>query len=125
MAKFKRCVKGECEEPKLRRKRGTEGHKDDEKVYFCQSDKTTPCPPTKEDKCKCFVVVQHFIKDKGITEEVSFPVQSDEHDAGLLTEAERKEKYPGPKEKGGSADDHWRLMCQCLQIDKNGKPEEE
>jgi len=116
---YARCDDGDCTKggwPGRRKGSPTDPELKD-KVYRCTSETKKKC----EGTCKCFVVAIHNVDGK-VKEEKAYPGAAKD-DEGLLDEETRKSNYPGPNEKGGRQKDHWLLVCACLKVDKEGKPQ--
>ncbi|HYC12210.1 MAG TPA: hypothetical protein VEC02_06085 [Nitrososphaerales archaeon] len=129
---FARCPDGKCQRlsegfPMLR-------HGGDEKdpeqwVYGCTPDKEDPCQSTKDQKCRCFVVVGHFktVRKPGAKEdtaeltedEVYYPnYRPGDETKGKLTKAKAQKDYKDNDQTG----EYWSISCQCLKVDEDNKP---
>jgi len=120
--RYKRCPEGkQCDT-------GTEyGRGKDPLVYYvCKPSKDRACP--QDGKCKCFVLGSvEKRKDDGTfellaNERVWLPYivrgEGAGETEGRLSTKEANEKLEMDFEK----EEHWYVRCECLVVDKDGKP---
>jgi hypothetical protein len=98
---------------------------DNEHNTYKICSKPTGCKKNGDTDCKCFVLEIHIkVKDDGseeITEEIAYPADRTPSLDDMLSVETMKDKYPAKTAKDHDKD-YWKIACQCLEVDKDGKP---